>query len=187
VPGPGDALFAALERSLGRLPVVAENLGVITPEVEALRERHGLPGMTVLQFAVADPDFSPAGVPEYCVCYTGTHDNDTTRGWFAGSPNDLRAPEEIERTRRAALELTGGSAETIHDDLIRAAFATPARLAVAPMQDYLGLGSEARLNTPGTTWNNWRWRLDAAAVTGTLCDHVGAMVTAAGRTPAPAA
>jgi len=183
VPGPGDALFAALENSLGRLPVVAENLGVITPEVEALRARHGLPGMMVLQFAVADPGFHLAGVPEYCACYTGTHDNDTTRGWFAGSPNDLRPPEEIERTRRAALEITGGTPATIHDDLTRAAFATLARLAVAPMQDYLGLGSETRLNTPGTTWNNWRWRLNPASVTDAVCDRVGAMVDAAGRAP----
>jgi len=176
VPGPGDGIFEAVRRELGELPVVAENLGVITPEVEALRERHNLPGMIVLQFAVADPDFAPDEVPADCVCYTGTHDNDTTRGWFTGSPDDLRSPEEIERTRRAALEITGGTSETIHEDLIRTAFSTKAGLAVAPMQDYLGLGSEARLNTPGTSAGNWRWRMNPEPVTESFLDHVAALV-----------
>ena len=183
VPGPGDGLFEAIRRELGELPIVAENLGVITPEVEALRERHRLPGMIVLQFAVADPAFALADVPGDCVCYTGTHDNDTTRGWFAGSPDDLRSPEEIERTRHAALAITGGTPETIHEDMIRAAFSTRAGLAIAPMQDYLGLGSEARLNTPGTSAGNWRWRLDTAGLTERFADHVATLVDAAGRTP----
>jgi len=183
VPGPGDGLFEAIRRELSELPIVAENLGVITPEVEALRERHDLPGMIVLQFAVADPDFALADVPEDCVCYTGTHDNDTTRGWFAGSPDDLRSPEEIERNRQAALAITGGAPETIHEELIRAAFSTRAGLAVAPMQDYLGLGSEARINTPGTSAGNWRWRLDPAAVTDPLPDRVAALVDESERAP----
>jgi len=183
VTGPGDGIFEAIRRELGELPIVAENLGVITPEVEALRERHNLPGMIVLQFTVADPDFALDEVPADCVCYTGTHDNDTTRGWFTGSPDDLRSPEEIERTRRAALEITAGTRETIHEDLIRAAFATRAGLAMAPMQDFLGLGSGARINTPGTSAGNWRWRLDPAQVTESFMDRVAELVRTAERPP----
>ncbi|MDT8439513.1 MAG: 4-alpha-glucanotransferase [Wenzhouxiangellaceae bacterium] len=181
IDGPGDALFEALRAELGTLPVVAENLGLITPAVEALRVRLGMPGMIVLQFGAADPDFSLDQVAEDCVCYTGTHDNDTTRGWFEGSPDDLRDADEIRRTRAAALAMTGGRPETIHLDLIAAAFATRARLAIAPMQDYLGLGSAARMNTPGVPAGNWRWRLDPAAITPELCDQIAEQVVAAGR------
>ena len=158
-PGPGDAIFDAMQNALGNLPIVAENLGVITPEVEALRERHKIPGMIVLQFDVSDADFDLLSVPENSVCYTGTHDNDTTLGWFRGSPDDIRSDQEIRQTRQAVLQLTGGTAETIHADLIKAALSTEARLVIAPMQDILGLGSEARINTPGTSSNNWRWRV----------------------------
>ena len=167
--------------ALGNLPIVAENLGVITPEVEALRARHNIPGMVVLQFDVADEDFDLYGVAENSVCYTGTHDNDTTAGWFKGSPRDIRTPAEIEETQRAALRVTGGTPETIHEDMIRAAFSTDARLAIAPMQDYLGLGSEARINVPGTTGNNWRWRVSAAQLSEETCDHVAQLVRASGR------
>jgi 4-alpha-glucanotransferase len=181
IPGPGDAIFDAMRDALGQLPIVAEDLGVITPEVEALRDRHNIPGMVVLQFDVASPGFDLARVPGNCVCYTGTHDNDTTLGWFRGSPDDIRSPEEIEHTRQAALAVTNGTPETIHEDLIRAAFSTAARLAIAPMQDFLGLGSEARINTPGTSSNNWRWRVDATRLTDEFADHVAALVADAGR------
>ena len=134
---------------------IAEDLGVITPAVDALRKRHNIPGMVVLQFDVADEDFDLLSVPPDSVCYTGTHDNDTTVGWFHGSPGDIRTDLEIKQTQRAALQVTGGMAETIHTDMIRAAFSTDARLAIAPLQDYLGLGSEARFNVPGTSSNNW--------------------------------
>ena len=180
-PGPGDAIFDAMRNALGSLPIVAENLGVITPEVEALRARHDMPGMVVLQFDVADEDFELDEVDENNVCYTGTHDNDTTLGWFLGSPDDIRSEEEIEDTRQAALELTGGSPETISDDLIRLAFSTGARLAIAPLQDYLGLGSEARTNIPGTLGNNWRWRVLPEQLGDELCHHVAALVRASGR------
>lgn len=181
VPGPGDAIFAALEASLGKLPIVAEDLGVITPEVDALRDSHHIPGMKVLQFEVGDDDFDVGAVAENCVCYTGTHDNDTTRGWFIGSPCDIRSREDIERTQRAALEITGGRPESIHADMIRLAFSTNARLAIAPMQDYLGLGSEARFNVPGSSGPNWQWRLRKEGLQPQFMESVGEMVARSGR------
>jgi 4-alpha-glucanotransferase len=180
-PGPGDAIFDAMKDALGNLPIVAEDLGVITPEVEALRDRHRIPGMRVLQFDVCDEDFQLSDVGENSVCYTGTHDNDTTIGWFNGSPDDIRSAEEIEQARDAVLEVTGGSPKTIHTDLIKSAFSTKARLAIAPMQDYLGLGSEARINTPGTPGGNWRWRVLDSQLTPEVCDNVAKMVRASGR------
>jgi 4-alpha-glucanotransferase len=180
-PGPGDAVFDAMQNALGHLPIVAEDLGVITPEVDALRDRHQIPGMVVLQFDICDKGFELSRVVENCVCYTGTHDNDTTIGWFHGSPNDIRSQQEISDAQRAVLRITGGKPETIHTDLIKAAFSTKARLAIAPMQDYLGLGSEARFNTPATSANNWRWRLLDSQLTDDLGARVGAMVDVSGR------
>ena len=180
-PGPGDAIFDAMRAALGNLPIIAEDLGVITPEVEALRDRHQIPGMRVLQFDVCDAGFSLSDIGENCVCYTGTHDNDTTIGWFRGSPDDIRSADEIVAAQQAVLAVTGGKAETVHTDLIKAAFSTAAKLAIAPMQDYLGLGSEARINTPGTAGGNWRWRLQMAQLSSSICDNVASMVTASGR------
>jgi 4-alpha-glucanotransferase len=182
LPGPGDALFDAMKQSLGNLPIVAEDLGVITPEVDQLRHNHNLPGMVVLQFEVGNSDFDMDQIAENSVCYTGTHDNDTTAGWFRGNGDDTRTEKEIEQTRFNTLKLTEGSAETIHSDMIRLAFSSKSALAIAPMQDYLGLGSEARLNTPGTTLNNWRWRLTADALQADLVDWVAEMVSEASRT-----
>ena len=181
VPGPGDGLFEAIKGTLGSLPIVAEDLGVITPEVEDLRDRHELPGMRVLQFDVTEEGFRLSDVGENSVCYTGTHDNDTTLGWFHGSPDDIRSDEEIRLAQIAVLDITGGTPETIHEDLIKAAFSTDARLAIAPMQDYLGLGSEARINTPGTCGGNWRWRVLDSQLTQKLCDNVADIVRASGR------
>jgi len=180
-PGPGDALFDALSQSLGRLPIVAEDLGVITPEVTALRLRHGLPGMRVLQFEVGNPAFDVDGIEENCVCYTGTHDNDTTAGWFHGGHEDTRTTAEVAQTRKNVLRLTGGSAQTIHWDMIKLAYSSPAALAIAPMQDYLGLGSEARLNTPGSTGNNWRWRFRPECMQPGLADRVAELAASTGR------
>jgi len=181
LPGPGDTIFDALEKALGPLPIVAEDLGVITPEVEALRNRHSIPGMVVLQFDTASEDFDLDEVPENCVCYTGTHDNDTTVGWFNGSPDDIRSPQEIKATQEAVLELTNGTPETIHTDLVKAAFATSARLAMAPLQDFLGLGSEARINIPGTSRSNWRWRVTGDQLDPAFCEHVASLVLESGR------
>ena len=184
VTGPGDAVFEAMHRAFGKLPIVAENLGVITPDVEALRKRHEMPGMHVLQFDVSDDEIDIGGFERNSVTYTGTHDNDTTRGWFHGSPGDIRTQEEILQTRQKALDKTGGIAETIHLDMILTAFATNSKIAIAPMQDFLGLGSEARINVPGTSANNWRWRVQDTQLSDTLCAEVAAMVSAAGRAPA---
>ncbi|MEJ2535199.1 MAG: 4-alpha-glucanotransferase [Gammaproteobacteria bacterium] len=173
--------FEAIEGALGSLPIVAEDLGVITEEVDALRLRHHIPGMVVLQFEMAEEGFDPASVEPFSVVYTGTHDNDTTTGWFQGSNDDTRTPAEIEAQRANALLLTGGSPETIATDLLRMALQCPARLAMAPLQDFLGLGSSARLNIPGTTRDNWRWRVLAEQLTGNFRESVLALVTAAGR------
>jgi 4-alpha-glucanotransferase len=183
VPGPRDALFRAMNQALGPLGIVAEDLGVITPEVDALRLGQGFPGMVVLQFEVGDPDFDFDGIDENSVCYTGTHDNDTTVGWFHGTGSDTRTVEEVKQSQALVLERTGGSPETIHSDMIELAFSSNASLAVAPMQDFLGLGSEARLNTPGTTSNNWRWRMQEEDIDARFAEKVAAMIERNARIP----
>jgi 4-alpha-glucanotransferase len=182
LPGPGEAVFKAMRKSLGTLPIVAEDLGLITPGVDALRLGQGFPGMVVLQFEVGDPEFELDAIDENSVCYTGTHDNDTTTGWFRGTGNDARSEQEIAETRASVLEMTGGTEQTIHEDMIRLALASHSTLAVAPMQDYLGLGSEARLNTPGTTLNNWRWRMTGEQWRPELSGWIKDMVSQASRT-----
>ena len=176
IPGPRGALFDSMQAALGNLPIVAEDLGVITPEVDELRHRQNIPGMKVLQFEVGNPAFDMADIDENCVCYTGTHDNDTTVGWFNGGDEDTRSEKELLANQENALKVTGGSRETIHEDMIRLAFNTRARLAVAPMQDFLGLGSESRLNIPGTTLNNWRWRVSEAQLSEEFCTSIADMV-----------
>lgn len=152
-PGPGAELLAALRQQLGKLPIIAEDLGVITPEVDAIRERFGLPGMRILQFAfggAVESRFLPHRFEPNVVVYTGTHDNDTTRGWVEGL-NDT----ERSHLMRYVPEATADPVRA----LVRLGWASVANLAVAPLQDLLDLGSEARINTPGTATGNWRWRL----------------------------
>ena len=164
VPGPGAALFDRLHEALGPLPVVAEDLGVITPPVLALRDRYGFPGMRILQFSFGpdaqSADDRPDRFPVRCVVYTGTHDNDTTVGWFHGDPggDHTRAPDQVAQERRAVLDYVGTDGREIHWDLIGVACRTPAHIALFPLQDVLGLGSEARMNVPGRPDGNWRWR-----------------------------
>lgn len=149
---PGDELFRALQAEFGGLPLVAEDLGIITPEVEALRDAHGLPGMKVLHFAFgggADNPYLPHNHVPNAVVYTGTHDNNTTVGWFQ---------ELDERTRAHLFDYLGGGPERMPELLVRATFASVARLAVVPMQDVLGLGGEDRMNRPGVADGNWRWQ-----------------------------
>ena len=176
LPGPRGALFDSMQAALGSLHIVAEDLGVITPQVDELRHRHNIPGMKVLQFEVGDPKFDIADIEENCVCYTGTHDNDTTVGWFNGGDEDTRSAEELVANQESALEVTGGMPETIHEDMIRLAFNSKAGLAVAPMQDFLGLGSGARLNIPGTTLNNWRWRVSEEQLSPDFCESTAILV-----------
>ena len=154
VPAPGEKLFAAAREALGGLPIVAEDLGLITPDVKALLETIGVPGMKVLQFAFyeADSDYLPHRHVPNAVVYTGTHDNDTARGWFANL-----APEEQARVR----DYLGCDGRAIEWDLIRSAFASVCDRAIVPMQDILGLGSEARMNNPAEPGGNWGWRAPA--------------------------
>lgn len=152
VKGPGLALFRAIEAALGDLPIIAEDLGFITPEVEAMRLAMGFPGMRVLQFAfdggAANPFLPHNYVPE-TVVYTGTHDNDTTRGWHDSAP---------EQERAAFWRYTGQSGGSASWEMLRLALASVARMALFPLQDALGLGSEARMNIPGSDQGNWTWR-----------------------------
>ena len=152
VRGPGAELFTVLREQLGSLPVIAEDLGLITPDVLALRDQFDLPGMRVLQFAFG-PDNNPHLPHNYvpnCVAYTGTHDNDTAAGWYASLNPRLR--------RRVEAYLCGAAAHPARA-LIRAAWASVANLAITPLQDVLELGREARMNYPGTAVGNWRWRM----------------------------
>lgn len=153
VPGPGTALFDALTAALGPLPLIAEDLGDIDRAVHELRDTLGLPGMRVLQFGF-DGDFlnlhHPRNCPPNTFCYTGTHDNDTVVGWW----------EKLDETTRHRVRVDLSTpADDIATDLIGAAFATPSRVAIVPMQDLLALGSAARMNRPGVVEGNWRWKL----------------------------
>lgn len=152
VKAPGDALFAALQERFDPLPVVAEDLGTITPEVTELRTKYALPGMRILHFAFdGSPDnpYLPHNHDVNSVVYTGTHDNDTTLGWYASLP---------EPVRQTMNEYLGQPGEAMPWPLIRAAYASVARLAIVPLQDVLELDGEHRMNTPGTTVGNWQWR-----------------------------
>jgi len=158
LPGPGRALFDRCRDALGHLPFVAEDLGSITPDVGALRQELGLPGMRVLQFALGDDgaDHLPENHPVDCVAYTGTHDNDTVRGWFDGlGPAD----------RRRALTMLRANERDVVRRAVTAVHESAASLAVIPLQDVFELGSEARMNRPGTPAGNWGWRAEASALT----------------------
>ncbi|MEM7586088.1 MAG: 4-alpha-glucanotransferase [Acidobacteriota bacterium] len=172
--GPGMALFEALREALGELPLIAEDLGVITPDVDELRRNIGLPGQKVLQFAFEDPvsvhlphNFEPASV-----VYTSTHDSDTTRGWFETLAPDIR--QRIE-------SYTGSTPEQMVDAFIRLAYTSVAELAIVPIQDVLGLGTEGRMNVPGTVEDNWRWRLEAEHLDAEHAERLRTIVEVSGR------
>jgi len=165
VDAPGDALFRALKDEFGgEVPIIAEDLGVITPDVVALRDGHDLPGMKVMQFAFgADAlceDYVPENYPENCVAYTGTHDNDTVLGLFNSGADEhtIRTPEMVVAERRTILNYTKTDGSELNWDYITAVWKSKARLAVCPLQDVLGLGSESRMNTPGKSGDFWSWR-----------------------------
>lgn len=154
VKAPGKALFTAIEKELGKgLPIIAEDLGIITPEVEALRDAFDFPGMKVLQFAFDATDESSFLPHQFtstnCVCYTGTHDNNTTKGWYA---------EATEYSRDKVRRYMNTDGNSVHWDFLRTCFGTIATYAVVPMQDILGIGKDGRMNTPGEAMDNWSWR-----------------------------
>jgi 4-alpha-glucanotransferase len=165
-PGPGRALFDALFREMPDLQLIAEDLGVITDEVKALRDGLDIPGMRVLQFAFgADPGsraFQPHAFPHRCVVYTATHDNDTTVGWLTDPITKTDAAARAQR--ELMLRYAGSVGREPHWDLIRLAMSSVADTCIVPMQDVLGLGSEARMNTPATAEGNWSWRLRLADI-----------------------
>jgi 4-alpha-glucanotransferase len=174
-PGPGAELFHAVERELGDLPLIAEDLGHITPPVYALRDKLGLPGMVVLLWAFRrrrPNPHNPANLRRHSVAYTSTHDTDTVAGWFAS----LRPRE------RAA---TGLDPSEPHWGLIELAYASRAALAIVPAQDVLGLGSEARMNRPGGTEGNWSWRLEPGALTRAPARRLRRLAEQQGRTRGP--
>jgi len=178
VKGPGRELFDALRNAIGDLPVIAEDLGVITPPVEALRDSLGLPGMRVLQFAFDGDDPQNPHLPHNhvpnSVAYTGTHDNDTTVGWYAS----LRARErkQVRRYLPDATEARGAAWS-----MIRETWKSVAALAIAPVQDVLALGSAARMNTPGTAAGNWRWRAPDGFDRGPWVEQLAALTRLYGR------
>jgi 4-alpha-glucanotransferase len=185
--GPGRALFEAVERELGPahplgrpLPFVAEDLGVITPAVERLRDQLGLPGMLVLQFGFDPSDprspHRPSNHRENRVVYTGTHDQDTVRGWYESLDPERRAIVDRELAERGI-----ASAREPWWALIRLALASPARLAVIQAQDLLGLGSDARMNDPSRASGSWRWRMDRGALTPALARRLREATEEAGR------
>ena len=177
VPGPGAALFHAVERALGKLPIIAEDLGVVTPQVEALRDQFEFPGMKVVQFAfssdASDP-FLPHNYSKNCVVYTGTHDNDTSLGWFDAAPSQERS---------FALRYLARSGEDFAWDLIRTAMRSVADTVVVPLQDVLSLDSEARMNFPGRPSGNWGWRFTWDMLGDEHRDRLREMVELYGREP----
>jgi 4-alpha-glucanotransferase len=185
VKGPGERLLGALRHGLGRLPFIAEDLGVITPEVRALRDRFDLAGMRILQFAFGNDDgadsFKPHNYVPHTVAYTGTHDNDTTRGWFRAESGSTRSAEQACREREFALRYLGSDGREIHWDFIRAVLASVARTAIVPLQDVMGLGSSARLNLPGSTEGNWEWRFTAPQLVPALSERLCGLARLYGR------
>jgi len=180
--GPGADLLSAITDTLGSLPIVAENLGVITPEVEALREQFGYPGMSILQFAFGTDAqanvFLPHTYPRERVVYTGTHDNDTTLGWWtsSGTGDSTRSAEDVAREKDYAMRYLATDGREMHWTLIRAALASVANTALIPMQDVLGLGSEARMNLPGRESGNWGFRFSWDQLTPDITRRLRALV-----------
>src|SRR6201997_4414667 len=180
VDGPKDDIFLKLRAALGGLPFFAEDLGYITPEVHALRERLQIPGMAVLQFGFGDAGahiYLPHRLTPERVIYTGTHDNDTVVGWWQSAAS--------EQERCHAQAYLGRSDDGIHWSFIRAAQDSVANLSVIPLQDVLGLGSEARMNTPSQNDGNWKWRLQPGMLTRQLAEKLAHLAELSDRLPQP--
>lgn len=184
---PGRELFSSLREKLGGdLPIIAENLGLITPDVEELRRAFGFPGMRILQFGFssdADNKFLPHNYEHEDVAYTGTHDNDTTVGWFNAEEGigSTRTAKQIEKERAYCLKYLDTRGKEIHWDFIRAVFASVADTAIIPLQDVLGLGTEARMNLPASTSGNWDWRAQEGALTEAMLSRLADMSETYGR------
>lgn len=177
VPAPGDALFGAVREALGNVPIVAEDLGLITDEVHHLRDRLGFPGMRVLQFGFEhhnDPYHRPEAYPEDSVAYTGTHDNETIMGWYHRRLNS-GISQEIVST------LLSGDPERVHLELIQAVMHSAAHTVIIPIQDLLGLGNEARVNTPGEPDGNWAWRCSDHSLNSDTADTLRGLTIASNR------
>ncbi|MBC8447519.1 MAG: 4-alpha-glucanotransferase [Chloroflexi bacterium] len=177
VKGPGVPFFRAMEEALGQLPIIAEDLGVITPEVEEMRDRFGFPGMKILQFAFGgerNSNFLPHNFAPNSVVYTGTHDNDTTTGWYNSTTE-----EERDHLRRYLAR----DARDVAWDLIRLAYASVADMAIAPMPDLMRLGTKARMNYPSRPSGNWQWRYTPDMLTGDIADHLAEISELYGRAP----
>ncbi len=192
VKGPGRALFDAVAEALGGLPpLIAEDLGAVTPAVTRLRRSLGLPGIRLVQFAFGTdpqaPTFKPYNHDKSSVVYTGTHDNDTSVGWFTdpgGTHASTRTRDEAERERHNVLAYMGrdhGEPVDVAFEMMRLAMASCARTCIVPMQDVLGLGSEARMNRPGIATGNWRWRMLPHAVTDASIEKLRALTATYGR------
>lgn len=181
---PGEDFFETVRQELGGLPFIAEDLGIVTPEVTALRDRFALPGMRVLQFAFSDPngsDYLPHRYSRHSVVYSGTHDNDTTVGWFRGAAKGKGLRSERERV----LEYSGGDPKQIHWDVVRLGLSSVANTALFPLQDLLGLGSAARMNTPGTCEGNWEWRVSDAELRPDIAARMAELCRLFDRLPPP--
>jgi len=192
VEGPGAAFFAKVQAVLGDFPIVAEDLGLITPEVRALRARFGLPGMRVLQFGFGGElrtnEHCPHNYSRDCVVYTGTHDNNTSLGWWheAEPADHPSALNPMQAERATALKYMASDGTQPHWDLIRLALASVGDLAVIPLQDVLGLGQEARMNYPGKAEGNWEWRFTSDMLTDDISGRLRELTALYGRTPADA-
>ncbi len=182
VKAPGQQLFEAVRAALGEAPIVAEDLGVITPEVEALRDGFGFPGMKILQFAFSDETnpFLPHNYPKHgnVIVYSGTHDNDTSLGWFRTAP---QAERDFMRGYLAQQGIRCLSEYEVAGALIELAFRSGARLAIVPLQDILGLGPEARMNYPGRLGGNWAWRYQEGDLEAGLAQSLRALAKACRR------
>lgn len=186
-PGPRSKFFEKVRKKLGEMPIVAEDLGAVTPEVWALRDEFGFPGMRVLQFAFgssADSEHLPHTYPLNCITYSGTHDNDTVVGWWRElGEKASRGDGHAAHVRRHVAEYLGREPTSIHWDIIRLAIASSANTAIFPVQDLLGLGSEARMNVPGVAKGNWSWRLTPGALDGGVGAELGRLTRLFGRKP----
>ncbi len=193
VAGPGAGFFRTVESALRKQGItprfIAEDLGVITPEVDLLRDNLGYPGMRILQMAFGDDpkasEYLPHNHVRNCVVYTATHDHNTTRGWFTAIPGTqtVQTTAQVERERAHALTYLGISGREIHWDMIRLAFGSVAETAIVPLQDVLGLSSVARMNLPGTTTGNWQWRFEWNQLNHAVSEKLAALTAVFERCP----